>query len=205
MTVVRAKEVVNKVMHWKMYSRVRILCGSGVLTAWAYWNLNGQHTRTPGTRPFHFVAAEMDADEDKAHVCYGRILRLMEFDLMRTGGSEFAVEIWERGHKVLVIDWSKRLCKGRQGQVYSTGRDTNVFSGATMEDAIVIKRLISAVEHCVPPFYAIAGNSSWNSSRRGARRSYFTDDNVRTDHLLSGTSKSADGINSVLRGFERRQ
>ena len=205
MTVVRAKEVVNEFTHWKMYSRVRILCGSGVQTASTYWTLNGQRTRTPGTRPSHFVAAEMDADEDKADVYYGRILRLMEFDLRRTGGSEVAGEIWERGHKVVVIDWAKRLCKGRQGQVYSTGRDTNVFSGATMEDAIVIKRLIRVVEHCVPPVSAIAGNSSWNSSRRGARRSYFTDDNVRTDQLLSGTSKSADGMNRVLRGFERHR
>ena len=88
MTVVRAKEVVNEVSHWKMYSRVRILCGSGVQTASAYLNLNGQRTRTPVTRPSHFVAAEMDADEDKADVHYGRILRLMEFDLTRTGGAK---------------------------------------------------------------------------------------------------------------------
>ena len=58
----------------------------------------------------------------------------------------------------MVIDWAKRFCTGGQGQVYSTGRDTNVFFGATMEDAIVIKPLIGVVEHCVPPVSSIAGN-----------------------------------------------
>ena len=68
MKVMRAKEVAKEVAHWKMYSGVMTLCGSGVQTASANWTSNGQRTGTSGTRPSHFVAVEMDAEEHKANV-----------------------------------------------------------------------------------------------------------------------------------------
>ena len=76
--------------------------------------------------------------------------------------------------------------------VFLTGEgDIDIFSGTTMEDAIVIKRHISVVENCVPSVSSIAVNGRWKSSRPGAGRRYFTDYNVRTDQMPNGTVNSA--------------
>ena len=90
------------------------------------------------------------------------------------------------------------------------GRVGNSFSGATVDDASVLRRLIAVVEHVVPrdnlwlrSTYERRGNrSSQSQVSRGRRRTYFIDDCLLMYHLLSD-KRSLDGVNRRLRGMIR--
>ena len=64
---------------------MRYICGSGTSVAGAFGTLHGTKPRKPENRPMHFVAVEMEETESSADVYYGRILRILEFDLSGIG------------------------------------------------------------------------------------------------------------------------
>ena len=195
-----AKDIAATVTNWTLHSRLRFLCGSRVQSATAYWSLIGRNVRTAYMRPSHFVAVEMDTNGAAADVYYGRVLRMMEFDLttQELGGER---EVWKRGYKLVVMDWVQHLLRGGQRQIYMTGRDNSVFSGTTMEEASITKGPITVVEHVLPPPQSRNASISRASGSYGARRSYFFVDCVYMDGLHSQTAMSTERMKRGLRGF----
>ena len=94
------------------------------------------------------------------------------------------------------MDWATGLSAGGQGHVFKVGRTDSVFTCGTVENASIVKRLISVLEHKVP--------SQVRQDGRTQRRAYFLDSNGRMDRLLSRTLRSGDGLNRRFRGMARR-
>lgn len=204
----KARQILQRLDRVKFFSRMKFVCGADVSVAGALWALHSRAERRRDTRPFHFVAVEMDETGDTADVYYGRLLRIFEVNLERVGNGLCTREEWMCKHTLVYMDWATGLSTGRQSQVFKNGRSSSAFSSPTVEDASIVRRHIGVVEHCIPSRPSSTPNASSVRSavaQRTRKRTYFLDSSLRVDKLLSSNTRSADGVNRQLRGLSSRQ
>lgn len=136
----------------------------------------------------------MDAADLTSEVFYGRILQLitLEFDVDQgVGDTAELFGISDGKISLALVDWAKELQKGRQGQIYMVGGEETIFSGMTLEDISIIKRLIGVVEHFMPS----NPPSGTSASCRKQKRSYFIDYCIQEQSLLSSSRACPNGVN----------
>ena len=205
------RAISNCVESVTLYSRVRISCGSDTQTVSAAKFRTLSATSGDSERLSCFFAAEMDESDSASDIYYGLLQDIFEIDLSDAPAVRgVSQNTWRTHYRLILADWSSRIQPGRHGQIFVQGRVGNCFSGTTVEDASVLRRLISVVEHVVPrdyPWlrstYEQRGNrSSQSQVSRGRRRTYFVDDCLLMHHLLSD-KRSLDGVNRRLRGMIR--
>ena len=184
-----ARTLANSSNSVMTFSRVRFLRSDNVVTACVA-------SHRENVRASCYVAAEMDETSTEADVYYGRLQLLFTVntdDWSETARLLVPEDVLESGTLALAqIAWAKSLSKGRQKQVFYEGRRSAAFSNTTTEDASVVKRLISVVEHGVPLDF---------QSSRVKQRTYFVDDVLRGEKLLQEDQECIDGVNRTLRGF----
>lgn len=180
----------------KCFTRVRILAGSNNQTAAVF------DKRTEGMkkrlRSSCYIAAEMKDDlHDASEVWFCRVHSIISFDL---GDFEVNGDMIEgKSHELVVMEWAQKLQKGRQGQIYSNGPMKDVFTKPTAEDLCVVKRLVKVLKHRVPTRVGSHVNVS-TTTRATKTRTYFLDDAIRVDNLLT-IKRSTDGVIRILKGL----
>lgn len=194
-TYKEGKTIVNSMILCKSWQRVRFICGSTTQTAKVAFPLHVPPAVRRRTRASCYIAAEMDATELSADVYYGKLLRLLSFEIPISFSTPAVAMPWNRHHQLAVIQWASGLRVGNQGQVFKKGDSTSAFSAQSVEDISIIKRLIGVVDHEVPA----GGDQNSRRPRRLKKRAYFFDDAVRSDRLLDSSRSSSDGINRVLK------
>lgn len=194
----RAGMIVASVQDWSFFSRLRFLCGSTTQTGRAYVALENSSGGVRRTRSSQFVAVEMNTGENSSDVFYGRLRQLLEFEVPPPAvDSDSTFPPWCGRHHVAIVDWASGMHTGRQGQVYKDGESSSAFSAATIEDCVIVQRLVGVVDHAVPS----ASRGGAVDSARFRKRTYFVDDMRIIDHLLDNTRSSEDGVNRVLKGI----
>ena len=189
-----ARLIARKVETVTLWSRLKFICGSDIQIASSAKPVDVTLHRQELTRPSFYVSVEMDANESTIDVYYGKVLRMMEFNVDVDGGNVSETTVCNGRYELGVIQWVDGLSLGAQGQVFKRGQRCSAFGRTTIEDVTIIHRLIGVVEHAVPV-------TSLPTSDRKRKQTYFIDDFQRIDHLLSRTRLSDDGVNRRLKGF----
>lgn len=206
-----AKAIVSRVDEIKSFSRVHFVRGSDTQTVPVQKFRLLSETSEKRHRLRCFFAAEMDETKNSIDVCYGLLQDVSKIDLSNATSIEGLDGInWRTQYDLILADWSRWIQRECQGQVFVQRNVFGCFSGATVEDASVLKRLIGVMEHVVRserPWLrsgvAQRGNQGINSrDYRGRKRIYIVEDRLLADHLLL-EAKSIDCVNRSLKGVTR--
>lgn len=112
---ISAQLLSNSIEYLTIWSRVRFLCGSDFQTASSELPFS-ESGDCRVIRPAWYVSVEMNTTENSADVYYGKIQRLIEFDLQNHQHSHLT--LYNGKYSVALIKWAESLLKGTQGQVY---------------------------------------------------------------------------------------
>ena len=88
------------------------------------------------------VAAELEGINGSCDIYYGRVLKLVRFEL----GMDYSARWsnWRKGYELVLMDWAVGMEVGLQEQFFKNCEAVSAFSGARVEDVCVIQRLISS-------------------------------------------------------------
>ena len=203
MTSLEADEILATIDACTFRPRLRIISGTQTEDVTTFYDLKQWEMTSFRDRASCLVAADLEGTTGSCDIHYSRVLKLVQFELGMDYSGRWSN--WRKGYELVIMDWAVGMEVGLQDLVFKNCEAVSAFSGATVEDACVIQRLISVVDHVLPSFAPQAmENSSISIVRRGRKRCYFLDDCSRANSLLKDNATNVEGTNLMLQGIRRR-